>query len=347
MSLRIINRSIVPTLAEVDILVVGAGSAGCVAALAAKKSKAHSVILLERYGFAASGDADLCHAADIPYEKAGEQEPAQTLATTFRMSNVDLDAFDEAGGKQNLMRLMDNALENGTHPLPRKSGSAHRMVPKGCIATVAVRVADMDATNFEALSEAEIEGRRQAFVFEDFFRDCVPGYGDSHIIGLSHQIGVRETRRVYGEYRLTKSDCLEARQFSDTVLMCGAPIEDHRKSADGNDETHWEYVPEGSAYGVPYRSLVARGRDDLWVAGRCFSATHGAHASCRSMAQTMAMGQAAGAVASLSLLEDLGDRNIDTTTLIALLKTWGSVLEMPYNIAHTAKADWRKNILME
>ena len=68
-------------------------------------------------------------------------------------------------------------------------------------------------------------------------------------------------------------------------------------SAEGEEETEWAYVPDGGVYQVPYRSLYARGFDRMLVAGRCFSADHSAHASCRSMAQTMSMGQAAGVAA--------------------------------------------------
>ena len=70
-------------------------------------------------------------------------------------------------------------------------------------------------------------------VFEDFFRGEIPGYENSKIIGISNQIGVRETRRVFGEYRLTKEDCMQAKNFDDQVFLCGAPIEDHRKALDG------------------------------------------------------------------------------------------------------------------
>lgn len=292
----------------------------------------------------ASGDADLCHLAGIPYEKAGEHEPAQTLTTTFRMSNVDLAAYESAGGKKLLMQRMSEAVDKGTHPLPRKAGSLHRMNAEGCISTVAVRVADVDATNFEQLTLAEQEGRRQAFVFEKFFRDCVPGFAQSNIIGLSHQIGVRETRRVYGEYRLTKEDCLGVARFADKVLLCGAPIEDHRALKGGGEETVWGYVPNGDAYDVPYRTLVPRGRDEVWVAGRCFSATHDAHASCRSMAQTMAMGQAVGTAAALSLQEGLSARAVSVSKLQGLLRQAGAVLEMPEKVARTAAQDWRNNL---
>jgi hypothetical protein len=290
----------------------------------------------------ASGDADLCHAAGVPCEKAGEHEPAQTLTTTFRMSNVDLAAYERAGGKKLLMQLMADAVERGTHALPRKSGSLHAMNARGCISTVAVRVADIDATDFEQLTAAEQEGRRQAFVYEEFFRDCVPGFADANIIGLSHQIGVRETRRVYGEYRLTRDDCLSVARFDDRVLLCGAPIEDHR-AANGGEETAWAYVPGGDAYDVPYRTLVPRGRDELWVAGRCFSATHDAHASCRSMAQTMAMGQAAGTAAALSLAQSCGARDVPIATLQARLRASGALLETPSVIAATSRDAWSQN----
>jgi ribulose 1,5-bisphosphate synthetase/thiazole synthase len=289
----------------------------------------------------ASGDADVCHWLGLEYEKAGEIDPAQTLTTTFRMCNVDVARFQAAGGKRMLAERMEQAIASGRHALPRKSGSAHAMVQPGCIATVAVRVADADATDVDQLSSAEREGRRQAFVYEAFFRDMVPGYEHARIIGLSHQIGVRETRRVFGEYRLTREDCLEARQFEDAVLLCGAPIEDHRAAQGGEPDTRWEYVRDNLAYGVPYRTLVPRGRDEIWVAGRCFSATHDAHASCRSMGQTMSMGQAAGAAAAQSLEDDCGARDVSVRKLQETLGRMGAVLEMPQEIADVAADAWR------
>ena len=263
------------------------------------------------------------------------------------MANVDLDRFEAAGGKKMLAERMAEAVDRGTHPLPRKAGSAHAMAQPGCIATVAVREADVDATDAEQLTAAEQEGRRQAFVYERFFRDAVPGYEDARIIGLSHHIGVRESRRVYGEYRLTREDCLSAATFDDDVLRCGAPIEDHRPATRyGEEETVWRYVPEGRAYGVPYRTLVPRGRDTVWVAGRCFSATHDAHASCRSMGQTMSMGQAAGLAAALSLDRDCGARDVPVPVLRERLRALGAVLDVPDTVAQTAADAWARNRTM-
>ncbi|MHA7128869.1 FAD-dependent oxidoreductase [Algoriphagus namhaensis] len=288
----------------------------------------------------ASGDADFCHLAGFGYEIAGEKEPAQSMTTTFRMANVDLEKFEKAGGKKRLQELM-----NATAiPLPRREGSAHEMnIPK-CISTVAVKVPHKNALKNAELNEAEKEGRRQAFVFEEFFRKEVPGYEQSKIIGLSTQIGVRETRRVYGNHRLTREECLAAEIPEDSILLCGAPIEDHRAGADGESETHWEYIPKGGIYGVPYGTIVPQKAESLWVVGRCFSATHDAHASCRSMAQTMSMGQAAGLAAQISLDRGFSASEIPIHLLQERLAEVGAILTRPDQEAKTNRDDWAKNL---
>jgi hypothetical protein len=286
-----------------------------------------------------SGDADFCHLAGFTYEIAGEKEPAQSMTTTFRMANVGWEEFEKAGGKKMLsQRMADTSL-----PLPRKEGSAHKMNIPRCISTVAVKVAGLNALNVEELTQAEIEGRRQAFLFENFFRQEVPGYADAKIIGLSHQIGVRETRRVYGEHRLTKEDCMEAAIPKESVLLCGAPIEDHREGKNGASETHWEYIPKSGIYGVPYGTLVPKGSSTVWVAGRCFSATHDAHASCRSMAQTMSMGTAVGLAAIQSIRTESAANNLDVNILQDNLYKCGSILEIPQQTARTGPDDWKSN----
>lgn len=291
----------------------------------------------------ASGDADFCFHAGYGCEIAGESEPAQSMTTTFRMCNVDNTAYTKAGGGKMLKAKMKEAVENGTYPLPRKEGSAHEMCMPKCISTVAVKVSDLQALNTEELTKAEIEGRRQSFIYEDFFTTVVPGFENSKIIGLSHQIGVRETRRVYGEHRLTKEECMQGAIGKDTIFLCGAPIEDHRKGKDGADETYWEYIPNDGAYGVPYGTIVPKNSSKAWVVGRCFSATHDAHASCRSMAQAMSMGQAAGMAAVQSLQKDYGAGNVDVQQLRNVLHDLGQVLEMPTVDADTTRDGWKNN----
>ncbi|MEO6313638.1 MAG: FAD-dependent oxidoreductase [Chitinophagaceae bacterium] len=293
----------------------------------------------------ASGDADYCKLAGIPFELAGENEPAQSMTTTFRMCGVDLNKFEAEGGKKMLQKKMKDAISNSSYALPRAEGSAHEMCQPGCVSTVAVKVSGKNALDVVQMTEAESEGRRQSFIYEDFFRTEVPGYENAKIIALSNQIGVRETRRVYGEYRLTKQDCLTGAIPPDSVFLCGAPIEDHRKGTNGEDETFWQYIPQSGVYGVPYGTLVPISSTNVWVVGRCFSATHDAHASCRSMAQTMSMGQAAGIAASLSLEKDQSAAAVNIGLLQERLRGLGAVLEVPAINADTSRGGWTKNII--
>jgi FAD dependent oxidoreductase len=277
----------------------------------------------------ASGDADVCHYAGLGYELAGDIEPAQTLTTTFRMVNVD-HARRGSITKDELHALMADAAESGDYDLPRREGSDHITPVDGMTATIMTRVehvrrggdAVINATDPDVLTAAEMEGRRQANEYARFLIERVPGYEHASLAALSTQIGLRETRRVYGDYRLTRDDVLAARQFDDQIGLCGAPIEDHRPGIG----TRWEYLPEGSAVGIPYRTLVARDAGNVLVAGRCFSATHDAHASVRSMAQCMAMGQAAGTAAALALDHDNDVRALDTARLLSRLRADGAVL---------------------
>jgi hypothetical protein len=183
----------------------------------------------------------------------------------------------------------------------------------------------VNATDPELLSRAEMEGREQALEYVRFLRDRVPGYEQASLASFGTQIGIRETRRVHGDYRLTREDVLEAKRFDDQVGLCGAPIEDHREGAG----TVWRYLPDGRCVGIPYRTLLPRGAANLLVAGRCFSSTHDAHASVRSMAQCMAMGQAAGAAAALAVARRRGPRELRFPELRDRLVELGAVLETP------------------
>ncbi|HEX6301565.1 MAG TPA: FAD-dependent oxidoreductase, partial [Acidimicrobiia bacterium] len=153
----------------------------------------------------------------------------------------------------------------------------------------------------------------------------VPGYEDASLIAMSSQIGMRETRRVYGDYRVTRDDVLAARQFDDQIGLCGAPIEDHLPG----EGTMWEYLPEGSAVGIPLASLIPKDGVNALTAGRCFSATHDAQASIRSMAQCMAMGQAAGIVASLAARETGQVREVRFGVVRDRLTADRAILDLP------------------
>lgn len=279
----------------------------------------------------ASGDADVCHYARFGYEQAGTKAPAQTLTTTFRMVNVDL-VQRKTVTKDRLHAMMAEAVADG-YGLPRREGSDHITPIDGVMATVMTRLDSTREDPDGALTtptdpwfrtDVERDGREQALEYARFLVDRVPGYGASSLSTLSTQIGVRETRRVFGDYRLSRDDVLSARQFDDQIGLCGAPIEDHH-SGQG---TTWAYLPESTAVGIPLRTLIVRDAANVLVAGRCFSASHDAQASVRSMAQCIAMGQAAGVTAALASAAALAPRDVSPHDVREALRAGGAILEL-------------------
>lgn len=256
----------------------------------------------------ASGDADVCQLAGAPYEGPGER--TQSLSTVFRVANVDVERA-EALPKQELWALMRAARDSGRYALPRIEGSIHRTPQPGVMMALMTRMRNVDATDPEQLTAAELEGRRQCHAYFQFLRENVPGYERAVLVSTSPAVGVRESRRILGEAVLTAEDVLGARSFPDQIARCGAPIEEHHAGAD----TRWVYLEAGATYGIPYRTLLPREVEGLLVAGRCFSATHDAHASARSMATCMAMGQAAGTAAALAAADGSVPRELDPQAL--------------------------------
>jgi hypothetical protein len=240
----------------------------------------------------ASGDAEVAWRAGAALERPGPERRVQPCTTTFRVGGV-------AARRASRKRLRDLMAAERRYRLPRREGSIHDTVLAGVRHANMTRVAGVDGTDPWELTRAEVEGRAQVEEYVGFLRARVPGYEDAFLLQTSSRIGVRESRRLVGEYVLTREDVLEARDFADGIARCGAPIEDH----DEGGATRWEYIggrPTGATYAIPWRCLLPVGVDGLAVAGRCLSATHDAHASVRSMGQCMAMGQAAGTAAALA-----------------------------------------------
>lgn len=283
-------------------------------------SKAGLFRLLAGMVIDASGDADVAARMGVPFESS-KDGPIQSLTTTFKMINVDVPRAKNVK-KADLHAKMQQADQLG-YDLPRKEGSVHITPLPGVMATNMTRVRDVDPLDLTQLTLAEIEGRRQAVEYARFLIEQIPGYENAALGGFSTQIGVRESRRIFGEYRLTREDVLAARKFEDAIAQCGAPIEEHHAGQD----TRWEYLPDGETYHIPYRCLIPQNAEGLLVAGRCLSADHDAHASVRSMGQCMAMGQAAGAAAVIALRHGCSPRAVPIHELQSELRKIGAILE--------------------
>ena len=176
------------------------------------------------------------------------------------------------------------------------------------------------------LTDAEIEGRRQARELVAFMRKYIGGFERCRILTTGPHIGIRESRKINGLYKLTAQDLLENVMFPDAVAMGGYPIDIH--SPDGAAMKHTHLTP-GSWYSIPYRSLVTREAENLIVAGRCISVTHEACAAVRVTPIVMAMGQAAGTAAAQCVRTGEKANALDTELLRKTLVDNGAFLE-PY-----------------
>jgi ribulose 1,5-bisphosphate synthetase/thiazole synthase len=257
-----------------------------------------------------TGDADVVAKAGGGVEKAGDFDSIQSCTTVFYMANVDVKKAKDFG-KNAMWEAMKEATNDGEYKLPRIEGSFHETPNPGLIEANMTRIANVDTTSMISISDAEVEGRRQVQEYVRFLIEKVPGFEDSYLVKTGCQIGVREARRVIGDYILQKEDVLDGRKFIDAVVRCGQPIEDHHSGKD----TRWVYVKDFGYYEIPYRSLIPKGLDNVLTAGRCLSASHDAHASARSSGTAMGMGQAVGLAAVMALEKENNVRGIDVSEL--------------------------------
>jgi ribulose 1,5-bisphosphate synthetase/thiazole synthase len=272
----------------------------------------------------ASGDADVAAVAGVPYESGGSGGMLQGLTTTFRLGNVDVERAQQTGHEA-LQGLMREAADSGEYRLTHRGGTLNLTpLPREMAANMA-RVRVVDATDVFQLTAAEIEGRQQALEYVRFLKEQIPGYENAYLANLSTQIGIRESRRIFGEYRLTRDDVLNARQFEDSIARCGWPVEDHTVK----DTVRFEYLQAGMTYDIPFRCLLPLAVDGLLVAGRCLSADHDAHASARVMAQCMAMGQAAGTAAAMCIQNRVAPRAVAIPALRDRLRSDGALISGP------------------
>jgi hypothetical protein len=182
----------------------------------------------------------------------------------------------------------------------------------------------MDGTDADELSAGELEGRRQIRDYIVFLRECVPGFERAYVLDIAPQVGIRETRRLDGEYALTGDDVLGCASFPDRIGVNGWPIERH---VAGDVEWAWPPIPHSRGFNeLPFRMLVPRRVDNLLVAGRCASMTHDGQSAARVSGACFVMGQAAGTAAALALTAGVAPRALDIAALQAQLQRDGVYL---------------------
>jgi ribulose 1,5-bisphosphate synthetase/thiazole synthase len=248
----------------------------------------------------ATGDGDVAAWAGCPYEKA---ESLQPMSLHFRIGFVEL-TFEL---RRKCAAVLQKARQEGKIGLyggPWPATFSGRDIYFNTIRTPG------DATDPDDWTNAEIQGRRDAWTMFELWKQALPEFADAYFFTSGPTAGARESRRIVGDYTLTGDDIRQARRQVDVVVLGAWRIDRHPV-----DESGYHTMPIVPPYDIAYRTLLPQGLDNLWVAGRCHSATSEALASSRVTANAMGMGQAAGTAAAMASGSGGGSREVSITEL--------------------------------
>jgi len=271
-----------------------------------------------------SGDADLAAWAGVPYEVGDGKGNMLYPSTMYRIGGVDPQKAGNAW--EAIPKLMEEAEARGRR-FPRKKPIVRPQPNPAEWRANLTQIRNPDGSavsgiDAEQLAFGEVEGRRQVRDTFEFIRGVTPGFERAYIADIAPQIGIRETRRVRGEYVLTEDDVLDCAAFPDSIGVNGWPVEAH---VAGNVEFVFQREAKGFNQ-LPYRMIVPLKSGNVLVAGRCASMTHGGQSAARVSGACFAMGQAAGTAAHLALKAGCAPREVPVAALQKALEGEGAYL---------------------
>ena len=297
-----------------------------------------------------SGDGDVAARAGVPWEKGRTSDGlVQAPTLVFKLGGVDRNGFiagcrnpeinyrewispyPELWAKMmrrldrmnviicgGYARLIEKARAAGEFNVPQTRIVGVKLHRPDEFLVVMTRVLGLDPTNTASLTDAYVRIYEQIPVLVRFFQRWVPGFEASHLAEIAPMLGVRESRRIMGDYVLTADDLIAGRNFDDAVSMGAYHIDIHRPSGT------WVDSHNVRAYTIPLRSLIAREVEGLSMAGKCLSATHEAVASTRVIPICMGQGQAVGTAAAIAVNRRQSIRDISIGTLQETLAAQGA-----------------------
>ena len=278
------------------------------------ETKSGPIVIRARVTVDCTGDGDVAVQAGAPFEIGRADGLVQPMTLMFRVVDFERAAFEayvrqhpkEWRGVHGLWDLVRRATEAGELDLPREDVLFFATPHEGEISVNTTRVTRVLGTDVWDLGYAEWASRRQMRQIAAFFRKYVPGFERAYVAQSGVNVGVRETRRILGDYQLNVDDVLGAHKFDDAIARGAYPVDIHNPTGTG---TVLKRLPPGEAYDIPLRCLLPQKTDGLLVAGRCISGTHEAHSSYRVMPIVMATGHAAGVCAALAARRGMTPRD--------------------------------------
>ena len=265
----------------------------------------------------ATGDAELSVLAGCRYQLGREADNlCQPMTLSFRVAGVDRPRYQEA--KHNITPLYNEYQKKGLIKNPRENVLIFRTLHDDVLHFNTTRIVKCDPTDPVQVTRAEIEAREQVFEVFDMLKENIPGFEDAYVMSTGLQIGIRESRMVEGEYKLTVDELKALARFDDAIAVANYDIDIH--NPEGAGTSHY-YFGKGEWYEIPYRCLIPKDCQNLLVAGRCISSDHEAQASYRIMPYCAELGQAAGAAVSVACDSGKTLRTIDIKQLQEILRS--------------------------
>ena len=276
-----------------------------------------------------TGDANLAAMANVPFEYGNES--GEVMAPTLCVMYDNVNYQDEKTG--GIGRTEWNEAEkNNKLPVNEHHFVGFFRNGKTCGSGNLGHIYETDVLDIFSRSEAWSKGRELAVKYHNFYRENVNGFEQSSLTLSADMLGVRESRRIVGEYQMVADDYFARRHFEDEIGSFAYPIDIHAGVSDSKKQAAVEkYITQvayqkGENYGIPYRALLPKNTVNLLVAGRCISADRAMQSSIRVVPGCMISGEGAGTAAALTLKKSCTLRTLDIKELQIQLKKQGAFI---------------------
>lgn len=287
-----------------------------------------------------TGDAVLADLCGALCREAGRDTPCPMPATlTSLHTDIDWERLKAAHPRhwEMIRALTVTAVEDGHFTQPEKGLAGFSRIGRTSAYLNGGHIFNLNALRCRSLSDGIMHGRRLVQEYLSFFRKYVPGCEKMELITTAALMGIRESRRIVGEYELTLADYLARRQFPDQIGVFNKFVDIHPydlSQANAQPDTDAKIADmgqlgPGECFGIPYSILVPKGWANLWVAGRCNSSDIAVHGSIRVMPAAAMMGQAAGTAAVQSIQSGQPACDLNTEQLVRTLREHDAYLPQP------------------
>ncbi len=277
-----------------------------------------------------TGDGDLCYMAGAEYKKGDENGDMQPGSLVSFWTNIDWDrAYAANNGIWKQDGRLQEAINDGVFTI--KDGGMPGIIPTTKISGNGNigHLFGIDATDEKTVTKALFWGREMVYEYQEYFQKYLTGYENMELVTTAAAVGIRETRRITGDYELNRNDYWDRAVFADEIGRFCYGIDLHGISPDDkhtSEDFMNSWLKKGESYGIPYRILTPKGLNNVLVAGRCVSCDREIQGSIRVMPGCYITGQAAGIAAAMVAEENSTIREIDVKQLQYKLKELGAFL---------------------